>query len=77
MAYAEGQCVFFAKVISMGIDDSQPVGIRILAETDVNFGVGNCLADTGQVGGRRFRGMLKIPVWFFAEQVHLATERLQ
>ena len=37
MIYTEGQCVFLAEVSSLGINDRKPIGIGVLAETDIDM----------------------------------------
>ena len=74
---AQRHRVFFADVLALFVDHGQPIGIGILAETDVGSGRHDFPADAGQIFGRGFRRMGEESVGLPAEHRDAAAQCLE
>ena len=73
----QSERVFLADVPAGLVDHGQPVGIGILAETDVGPGFDHLLPHAREILGSRFRRMEKLAGRFAAQQHHFTAKRLQ
>ena len=66
--------IFFAQIIPVLIDDGQPIGVRILAETNVGFGCRHTAQNAGKIFGGRFGRVFELTIGLVADQRNLAAQ---